>query len=391
MIFQVVLIITAHLILIGQPQSTVSCYRQVSEFDSKYDSAARLKAYIHVGPTKTGTTDIQANLHVAAHDLNKSGFRQPTFESGIGIAFQNALMDELSGRTSSHNFESFVKKCVAEQKHIVLSAESLQTATPAIVTSLKRILHNYDVTIIMFFRDMLARIISNYGMFLGHEIYSWKTLPSFTTYAYEELPSKYNITVHGMIDGWCKAYGSENVVVVDYNGVIAAGLDASYVIQCEIMGVRCEETAKLNQGGNMHHRNTKHTDHVIHRMVFNYAEAYAKEWCHDCGCISKQARTALLDIVERECNHLPIGKLSLPMRNIDLGPLMNYSLSIEAHVRGDARLRRWYYPDPAASARARAQLHVEELDVYTLHNDPLWIDWLHNLLYKLKLETYLCA
>ena len=78
-------------------------------------------------------------------------------------------------------------------------------------------------------------------------------------------------------------------------------------------------------------------------MVMNYTEASTRESCRKCGYIPAEHRNVLLYVllyvVKAHCDTLPAGKTQLPMRSVDMKPLLNYTALIDTEVRSDARLQ----------------------------------------------------
>ena len=172
-----------------------------------------------------------------------------------------------------------------------------------------------------------------------------------------------------------------------------AGLDATYVMQCEIMGVRCAKTSILNHGGNTAPSNSKPPS-VIARQVLNLAESYTREKSPDCGLANVAGenliqRTQLLQLIHRELAQLGrVSKRYVPTENVDLTRYKALSANVDAELRANPKIRRWYYANATASAVARASLKHRDIDIYTLFSDRTWRVWWENLLTKLDLARF---
>ena len=203
----------------------------------------RPKAYIHIGAMKTGSTDIQVHLNDYIDELKRENFCLPDFgyrESTLShfeATYQSKLEDELLGLTNTTIFNTFLHDSATSGCNIVLSAEILQdigAGDKMALINLKQWLAAFDVTIIAFYRDVLARLLSFYNMMMNWRSH-WFTgnvLPiSVVVFIQEHFATERIMTLKRLTKDYINVFGSEHFVLVDYYGV-KAGMSFIHSSKC---------------------------------------------------------------------------------------------------------------------------------------------------------------
>ena len=163
--------------------------------------------------------------------------------------------------------------------------------------------------------------------------------------------------------------------MLDYHGMLAAGVDEVYVITCEIIGVMCHD-ASLSSS-HVHHENS--SPNFVPRQVNHilYSDAVAA------GCtptIPEKPDHKHIAAVEKELKQLENSSSRVP-------PLK--ALSEEEYVEParllDAQFRQQFssvirYGNVTANARAREEVaKASDVDEGAMRADPFWQDWMQNM------------
>jgi hypothetical protein len=116
--------------------------------------AADLKAYVHVGPHKTGSTHVQNFLQSIAENLARKNYHWPHYENNLNFdtkdlsEFGNNLSEGKSldqGRGEAA--VKFIEQCRREKRNIIMSSEALDDLTAEQVQTLVATLEGFEVNI----------------------------------------------------------------------------------------------------------------------------------------------------------------------------------------------------------------------------------------------------
>lgn len=215
----------------------------------------RQKAIIHIGPPKTGTTYLQGIL-VREKELlmNKryvhlgqcvhtNGYVFLYFNDNHPIelyqAFTRHLVHGNACWMSPKEIELFFRRRMRKKENILFSSVFLFSPNATLVQKLRKKFENYDVTIVFFYRNLINLELSVMNQLSKYstrwEYQKWPMRPFFI-----DRPKINPLRNQQVINEYGKVFGRENIISIDYYGVLASGLDVSDVFFCEVLNVSCQ-------------------------------------------------------------------------------------------------------------------------------------------------------
>jgi hypothetical protein len=144
-----------------------------------------------------------------------------------------------------NQLKTFLQKAHKQHHNVLISSEELCFIPLDGASYLSNMVHNFQPKVVIIFRDSLSKALSNY-----RQIYPWSAfsdkgpLSDFGTFVQIELESirKYYAYI---LDIYAKEFGVESLMIIDYDGAIAAKKDLVQIILCEICKILCKD---LSQG-----------------------------------------------------------------------------------------------------------------------------------------------
>lgn len=204
---------------------------------------------IHVGPHKTGSTHVQGSI-LALDGLirNRTSYMQPFIEDSqgfINLKMQSFYSNELRNlETTDFRYLNQLKTFlhIAHQHHnnVLISSEDLSSIPLDGASYLSNMVHNFQPKVVITFRDSLSRALSEYREIyprfaLSDEVH----LPDFRVFVQNNLESM-RVYYSNILDLYAKEFGEESLVLIDYDGAIAAKKELVYIILCEICKILCD-------------------------------------------------------------------------------------------------------------------------------------------------------
>ena len=117
-----------------------------------FNSSFGRDVFIHIGPHKTGTSQLQYNLVRNRHVLNKFNFELVSGNHMNACAISMTLMND-SSNPYCFNQTLYAEQLVRIQQHnshLILSHESFDRMEEPAVRQLAQLFVNYNVTIVAF-------------------------------------------------------------------------------------------------------------------------------------------------------------------------------------------------------------------------------------------------
>jgi hypothetical protein len=174
------------------------------------------RVVLHIGQSKTGTTEIQRLLHHSRDTLRQHGVIYPDVgmvsvaHFGVWHYFAGKSHDEDIGKTLRSNLSE------GDCETMLLSAELFESASPKIIRSIKDEFSEFDVTIACFLRDRVSWISSMYNEIAKKAMY----IDSFSSLIEgDSLHSKRfgkKLGTRKFLTPWIKHFGRRNVRVLKY-------------------------------------------------------------------------------------------------------------------------------------------------------------------------------
>lgn len=184
------------------------------QFCQKKISSNKYDIVIHIGAPKTGSSALQSFLLDNRNSLIDFGYYYP--EHGLdknrvsgGHSIIGINLIEGDYKAAEQKVDEWVIEAKKDNACLLLSAESLYSKPKM----LKKIVENYKVAIVAYFRDPVELLISNYNQLVKRH-YATLTLKDFAR----------NECCNDNLDGpsgkvlaiWLECFGHDNVVVMPY-------------------------------------------------------------------------------------------------------------------------------------------------------------------------------
>jgi hypothetical protein len=303
---------------------------------------------------------------------------------GLGFKYSNHKMQsyfsfELQNLNSTdfrylNHLKTFLH--VAHQQHynVLISSEGLSLIPIDGASYLSNMVYNFQPKVVITFRDSLSHALSNYHHVYPRFAFSDRgSLPDFRRFKHGTLESTRNY-YSNMLDMFAKEFGVESLVIIDYDGAIAAKKDLVHIILCEICKILCED---LSQGlGPLLEREN------ITKIDDNRADSHMS--LPLAGVISE----INVSMLRKKCtipvtSHKEVTDFILSMIGNQTLPTMTKNLSTIFHnetLIGDDMIRKKYksqilYDNRNASIAAVEGQVVTELDFDRFRSDPYWQKW----------------
>lgn len=267
---------------------------------------------------------------------------------------------ELKGRP----IFDFIAAARAAGKHIVYSAEDLSSLRNEGIQQLQQDLAGYNVTIIAVYREDISCKLSGYN----HRVRNLRwdgPLMDFVSTMVEQS------SVMSVADRYVSRFGMDNMIVLDYYGMLAAGYDEAYVFVCELMGVLCDESRILNGGSAVHENHAQDWLGVeAIQMVLHHA-------VRECNCSLPPRRhndvlSFILDELQQNAQQLPL--VQLDFGRVEAAAARSYG---RFHAKFGARI---WYDDPATNAAMRSATNLTGIDTEAAQRLPHWRRWTHRMM-----------
>jgi hypothetical protein len=344
-----------------------------------------LKIYVHIGAHKTGSTHIQTYVEANWENLEKENICIPSathsaknFASLAG-AFASFPIEKLQDMPEFKE----IQNCLQKKMNVVLSTENFSTLNADKVVALKNWLvkaaegHEVEVKIILYYREWLNYVYSVY--FELQKQYQTGVTTFSEHFAMNNITTEVN-SYEFKAQNYIKAFGEENMIIVDYYGVQASNKDIAYVFVCEIMGVYCHQAAELNNGKAS--QENSHLDLVYLHYIY-LLDLYLN---------SHLMRRCVLDVkfIYWEISGLAGRKIQFPTK------VSHFDFFRELAIQRDLDFRETYkknflYGNRDANVQKIHDFHVDEMDVIAFYKDPKWIVFMRDETARYIKQGVICA
>ena len=170
-----------------------------------------MKAIVHIGLDKTGTTSIQQFMFMNADYIyQKSGFLYPPegLCSGHHVSIAQYLGFGNFAPANERELGQALERFTDYQRdtNIILSSEHFcYLRTPDAINNLREFLKNFEVTIVVYLRNQPEWLRSVYS-----EVIKWGYPGSFEEYFDR---ASYRCDFYGFISEWSSVFGKEKILV----------------------------------------------------------------------------------------------------------------------------------------------------------------------------------
>lgn len=327
-------------------------------------SATCKKAIICIGPWTPVTDSFRSFLLSSVSDLNDNGFSYTHFSYGMQKHedIENQLYAAIATSAQSN-------------KNILVQADVLYEFQEGDILKLESALAAGDfvTSIVWIFQDGLSHIQATYAENVNRN----KVLPTYITYLH--FRSDYAVRFGG-VTSYAEIFGRQNIIALDYNGVMSRERDLAHVVLCEIMGVLCDVTT-LRNGPPTAEAIKPLTDTYYASLLFMML-SYAEQ----AGCVAtepEQVQNVRLHLEKRLRDAVSSKALVVPEKVFDLSilatPMVLMDTSFYEHSIEGIEHMQWYYRDEHANAVASHAFRTfREIRVWDVEMDPSWQNWMRN-------------
>lgn len=340
----------------------------------KKTETERKKVYVHIGPSKTGTTHIQDVMARLKDKLYGKKICWPSIGSRHGKIFSQ-LADALDKNDVAivTKFRANINKCLKDGLTVIISSEHFHYMEH--LETFYNFFKDYKLQIIAFHREFISKLYSDYTQ---HQ--KFVTVPSrFGPYLSSGLSGSFLSPDNGNnrfeIRKFEAMFGKENMTFVDYDGAMAAGKDIAFVILCDILGAFCDELPSVARS-----KSNTRPEMVPYNILTMIDELVGVVGCKICTI----KKASLPDFVKAlaAVTDVKVDLVQLP----GLWPLSEYESLSYRKEYGD----RMMYSNHTATMEVAQSFSVMELDEQAFYNSKQNTKWLRSQVVKLYADGQLC-
>lgn len=338
-------------------------------------------AIVHIGPHKTASTHIQAELLSLHKELESVNYYWPTRRDGAPVAvkglasFAFALKGTLKVADPAQQIatmSSFFQESLALNRSIILSSEEFDDLNKTQVMALQKHLQGFNVTIVFVYREFLGQLISRHFQSNRFEHSAVHFSKSFSGFLFAMLgnllPSLNSLAI---LDTYAAVFGAENLRIIDLLGSKAAGQSLMHVLLCEVAGILCGHATSLSTG-----KDTNAAYSLIPAQVFSFYKSYTERQNHGnctfCGPKFKEYQYFTARYTNYTKTHAPP-----PTTSTQLTLLIPYAQQVDIRVRamyGAVLL----HGNRTANFQSMAKAQVEQVDPELFMTDVYWNAYIHS-------------
>lgn len=336
-------------------------------------SANAPKVYVHIGPSKTGTTYIQDVFARLKDELPARGVCWPTDSSKGGYFLYLARALDANDEKLVSLFRNNIDDCIEKGLTVIISSEHFHFMKD--LSTFYEFFKGYNTYIIAFHREMISWAYSSYTQQNKFEVspvpFGEHMLEVASTMIMTNSSSS-----RPNVRKFEKMFGRKNMVFVDFDGAIAAGKDIAFVILCDILGIYCNDLPAVP-----HSQSNVRPEMLpfnIMSMLIHFIRVLG---CTVCG---KVMGKNMQEFVKR-FDSLPTVKLDY----VQLPGLWELSDKEEVNFLreyGDLML----YKNQTATRNVARSFSIMELDQEEFYNNIQNTKWLRNEVNKLYKDGFLC-
>ena len=264
--------------------------------------------FLHVGPHKTATTFIQKVFEKHADyleknnilllSLNLSGIAK--YKSAVRFTHDIAALPVVSEHLQY--MEDFLKNASSNGYSVVFSEELMSQISPATVEKLFNFTQSFRTKVIMVYRSILPRLISWSNQRLRHHTVKYKPMDKLVNFLsnFSDIAPKHiqNDTVDGMMfndfsmlyQKYSKVFGADNIITIDYYGVLAAHRNIADVFVCEVFRAKCDASHQANLRAK--YAQINQSVNITNFMVNNYFHLFVQTKHCKLNSTDKETKTS---------------------------------------------------------------------------------------------------
>ena len=352
----------------------------------------RPKAIVHIGPHKTGTTDVQSVLgsEVITHGMAKENTYYINRDIYIHPFVWAKLLDYDWVKKHFNNTEvtamlqAQFTQALALKRNIIISSEELSYVNIQGIKYFKDMLAGFDVTIVGVYREWTTRLVSLHN---EQNEYKESDFVPFSRYILTLDEVFYNrANPVRLFNQWMEVFGRENVIIIDYYGSQAASQTLEYILICTITNIMCETPEIINFSANKLENNA---ESLLPQQIYSLFSYYVKSQPENCLlCTGKVFFQGFLNKNLRKKQEL-LSKL--PTSTISLKIFFEKSTSVDKEMRKNFESNLLYSNKERNHNISHAILSSVELNTEQFLTDRYWLNWMHQHYLELYNTSKLCG
>ena len=179
-----------------------------------------LNAYVHIGPHKTGSTEVQKHILKNVDTFKQFNITTIGFISlakGMSVFVKDYL------QKSQDHYDTWIDDRIRDIKNskndILISSETLDFLNKTEVMKLKELLNGYNVTIIATHRACLSHIHSYWAQVsIGKQYFNDYLISTFQTYGTKKSNNGKDFKF--LLETYAEVFGSNLIKVISFEGAI---------------------------------------------------------------------------------------------------------------------------------------------------------------------------
>lgn len=331
--------------------------------------------YLHIGPSKTGTTYIQSVLSSLKDELAAVGVCWPggrtdnAFHPYAGLFERNGPVGEL---------KQAIDACLAKGQKVLISSEHFSFMHD--YTHFHKFFSVYNVMVIAFHREYLTKVYSHYTQRNKIQANPITLKDAAFELINERAYSIDNVGGFNVIHRFQELFGRENMTIYDYDGILAAQQDIAHVMLCHSLSVFCEQASlKVPQVES----SNRHPDMIKYDML-HIVHSFVKSL----GCRICPPGNSFQGMVEYYANMSALPE-NLPITTNSLSAMRPVSEAESLKFREEfGDLMR--FNSHTASMAVRDAFEAVEVDEHEFFDDPKCTKWLRDEVAWIKRKGWIC-
>lgn len=333
------------------------------------DNKKKPQLIVHIGPSKTASTTLQGSLNDYHDQIVSAGYH--FLSKNKGIIHNRVEIDKAFNEFYEHIPNNFFQDAIDNNFNVIISCEYLGSKKIDDMLLYENVFNHFNTTIVMFYRDFISTQIS-----LHYQRRSLDTLLFYISDPQELKLNPITIGANGYLERMKSWNRFDKMIIIDFNGLLAASVSFQYVFICQILNISCNDSSLL-----INKINNPTTIARINDLDKLKVGELFKLFCDQRGC------NCNVIMFQKELNHTEIPKVS-----INLSHLIKYSNLLDDEFRNLYKPLILYNNKTATLEKLKKYEVFEEVDIKNiLFNNNKWYKKFDETLKKqLKLEIAKC-
>ena len=337
--------------------------------------------FLHIGPMKTGTTHLQSFIHANRQRLKTEKLCWPEVHSYKSF---NSLQLDITDEKNLTEWVSPIQRCLMQaEQNTIISGETFSLMTSDSIIRTKEFLtnlandnkRNVEIKVILTYREWLRLAVSRYTELIrdSGRVSNKNNFIDFLLFSASDFRQQYMT----MIDRWSNVFGLENLIMIDYYGIVADEKDITEVIICEIANAFCGKVHTLQPVVVL----DEQLNSVYLNFIFAFDDYLNIEEMKQCSFDSHHLQSYLNYLTEKRA------KFPTFTSNLEMLLTERFRLNDEMFDRyGHLML----HANKTANEMMIRSNIFQELDVNGLFQNPVWEDFMVSEKVRLTKEGKIC-